>query len=121
MKDELPLQQSDHDLIVSMVATNKLSQSTVLERIADVKTDIAELKGNFTSQIGIFDSRIRTLESLAISSNPAENLKKLEAHDEFINDYKSTHKDRNAMLGFLFSLLSLIMATIAAFTRITFH
>lgn len=107
---ENQLRQDDHDAIVTLTATSKVGFADMKADIADLKTVIAEFKGNFNLQYNSLDSRVKIIENLAIQSNPTESLKKLQKHEDFINDYISTHKERTSLWGFWVANASILIA-----------
>ncbi len=111
---EKAIPQNDHDLLVSMVATTSLNQAQVIEKINDLKSDIASIKDGVSVQIENHNLRIRAIEKIHDELNPEKISKLVYEHENFISDYKSTHKERNiiisgviAVLGFMISILTL--------------
>lgn len=116
--DTTALNQTDHDLVIRMDTTMKLGIADLKTDIAQVNTNIAELKGNFTTQFATLDTRIKTLETLAATVNAPEALKKLQKHEDFVNDYLSTHKEQTVTRAWWVSVASLAIAALSALGNI---
>jgi hypothetical protein len=101
--------QSDHDILITLVATVRNNNVTVLEKIEDVKQKVQEVNDGVNAKVNDHELRIKALEHLVQLTNPEEAIKQLQD----VVDWKKKFQliwwlivGLSLMLGFILSQVS---------------
>jgi len=71
-----------------------------------IKTLTEVMNDKFTK----FEIRVADLERIRDQVNPPKVVATVEAHDRFIEDFKSTHKERNMIIGQVFAAIAFLIS-----------
>lgn len=104
-------QTPDHDILITLVETVKNNHITVMDKIGDVKADVAELKDVVNLRIVDHEIRIKALEKLRDEVQPETVLEIIRRNDKWINDFKLTWKVTLGIASTIAAIIGFILAT----------
>lgn len=82
----------DHDLLITLVETVKNNHTAVLDKIADVKDDVADIKEGVNLRIADHEVRIKELEKIRDELQPYMLADLIKKNNQWINDFRLTWK-----------------------------
>lgn len=114
MDQQLKEQIASQNTRLNSFETEQKANSTVLIKL-DTKfdymaSDIKSLAESMNDKFMKFELRVASLEQLRDQVNPQKIVSQVQEHDAFIQDYKSTHKERNAVIGALLGGIAFLIS-----------
>ncbi len=110
MKQTPTFNNQDHDILINLVNTVKSNHDHLLEKMAEVGGDVAEIKDGTAAQISNHESRIRIMEDIIKVYEPKPLVQMLMSHERWISEFKLTWRNASVVLvafggivGFLFA------------------
>lgn len=111
-------QTPDHDILITLVESVKNNHTTVMDKIGDVKADVAELKDVVNLRIVDHEIRIKALEKLRDEVQPETVLEIIRRNDKWINDFKLTWKVTLGIASTIAAIIGFILATVVEIFKI---
>lgn len=105
-------QMPDHDILITLVETVKNNHVAMLDKIAQLKQDVSEIKDNVNLQITNHELRIKALEEVHNKVNPEVELKKLNDVYQWSHDFRITWKFILGVAIAVSSIISFFLGTI---------
>ena len=89
-----------------------------MDKIGDVKADVAELKDVVNLRIVDHEIRIKALEKLRDEVQPETVLEIIRRNDKWINDFKLTWKVTLGIASTIAAIIGFILATVVEIFKI---
>lgn len=105
-------QQSDHDILITLVETVKNNHSTVLDKISDVKSKVQEVNDGISTRVADHDLRIRTIEKLLETTAPVESLAELKKVVQWKKEFQFTWKVIVAVAAITGGIVGFLLSTV---------
>lgn len=121
-----PMQQSDHDVLITLVETVKNQHTALLGKIEDVRNNVRqirdvelrELKDGIHVKVADHEARIRTIEAEHERVNPEKAVELLQIHDKWITEFKITWKTILVIVGAGSSAVTFILSFVIQLSKI---
>ena len=107
---------SDHDTLITLVETNKQQFGIIIDKIDNVKSDIANLKDGWTKEVAALNVRLEAIESLHNELQPRKLAAQVLANSEWINTFKISYK---ALIGVIVAASSIITFLLTTFLHLS--
>ena len=107
---------TDHDVLITLVETNKQQFLQIMDKIDNVKGEITGLKNGWAKDLAAMDVRIATIEQLHSDLQPRDLAKKVTQNSEWINTFKISYK---ALIGAIVAASSVITFLLTTFLHLT--
>jgi hypothetical protein len=109
---------------LNQLEVQQKSDSVVLIKL-DTKfdylaNDIKQLVSVINERLGKAETTNLSINSLLDRTNLPALKAAIESHEIFIQEYKSTNKERNMIIAFVLSILSILLTSIGLITGISF-
>lgn len=110
--------KSDHDILITLVESVKNNHATILDKIADVKDDVNEIKQGVNLRIADHELRIKALEKLRDELQPHILAETIDKNNQWINDFKLTWKVTLGIASSVAAVVGFVIATIIEVLRL---
>lgn len=110
--------QSDHDILITLVETVNNNNTVVLEKISDVKEKVQEVNDGISSKVNDHEIRIKSIEKIIQMSDPENSLKKLIEIYEWKKDFQLIYRFVITLSAGVGAFFGFIIAAVSFFSGI---
>ncbi len=115
---ENDIAKTDHDILITLVESVKNNHATILDKIADIKEDVAEIKAGINLRIADHEIRIKALEKMRDELRPHTMAEIIEKNNQWINDFRLTWKITLGIASAVAAIVGFVIATVIEVLRL---
>lgn len=112
---------SDHDILITLVAQVSSNHATLLDKVANLQSDMVEIKSGSSATLTEHEMRIRAIENLQAELNLAALADTVHRDHSFLNDFRARWKQTMALMVALGALLSFLTVNIPVWIKLFAH
>lgn len=84
--------QSDHDILITLVATVDNNHKSMVEKMTDLKTDVVEIKDGSNREIAELKGRVVALEKITADVNLVKLAQLAKEDHDWLHDFRINWK-----------------------------
>jgi hypothetical protein len=104
-------QQTDHDILITLVETNRQQFIIMTGKMDDIKVSMRELKNNTQEDVRKLDVRIAQVEELHNELQLRELAKQVKENSQWINNFKISYRIILIVAAAAGSLITFLLTT----------
>lgn len=112
---------TDHDILITLVAQVSSNHAALLEKVANLQSDMMDIKSGSNATLTEHEVRLRALEQASAELNLPAIVDTVQRDHSFLNDFRARWKQTIALTAALGAFLTFLAANIPFWFKLVMH